>query len=192
MKILAFTDLHTSKTAMKKIEEKLKQRPDVIVCAGDFTVMGSRLHYMLKWMNGLKKPVILIHGNHEDGEEVRKACKKYPNIHYAHQQIISMNGVVFAGYGGGGFAMVEKELERFAKTFPKTPMVLITHAPVYNTKLDMLWEHLGNKSARKVIEKHPNIRLAICGHFHETAGKKDMVKNTLVVNPGPAGKIIRV
>ncbi len=70
---------------------------------------------------------------------------------------------------------------------------MLSHAPVYGTKLDYLegLGHRGNKSLRKVIlDIKPKI--ALCGHLHENAGKIDKAGITIVLNPGPLGKIIEI
>ena len=64
MKILAFVDLHENQTAWKKVKEKAKD-VDVVVCAGDISIFEHRLSHFLKELNNLKKPVMMIHGNHE-------------------------------------------------------------------------------------------------------------------------------
>ena len=49
MKILAFTDLHSSYDALKKLRNKIKKKkPDIIVCAGDISVFEQGLNHLLK------------------------------------------------------------------------------------------------------------------------------------------------
>src|SRR3989338_8064488 len=97
----------------------------------------------------------------------------------------------------GNHETKEEKFEKFAKKFiPTIPkekhLVFITHAPIYGTKLDDLWEeHRGCLSTLEFIEKTKPV-LVLCGHFHENAGKQDKIKNTLVLNPGPSGKIINL
>ena len=52
--------------------------------------------------------------------------------------------------------------------------------------------HHGNKSIRKFIDQKKPL-LNICGHLHETEGKKQVInKKTLTINPGPDGVILEV
>jgi len=68
-------------------------------------------------------------------------------------------------------------------------VILVTHAPPYNTKVDqILEEHAGNKSLRKIIQEIQPA-LVVCGHLHECVGK-DYIGKTLVINPGYKGRIV--
>ena len=103
------------------------------------------------------------------------------------------------GYGGDGFSIVDPLFTRIAAPFRRIindnggkKTVLVTHAPPYGTKLDNVHGgHSGNKSIRKFIEKCQPC-LLFCGHIHENSGKQDRIKKTVVVNPGPFGKIVEI
>ena len=67
MKLLAFTDIHGSLTALKRIEQKIKsEKPDLLVCAGDISIFEHGIVGILKKLNKLNKKIIIVHGNHED------------------------------------------------------------------------------------------------------------------------------
>jgi len=71
-------------------------------------------------------------------------------------------------------------------------VVLITHGPPYGTRCDLMPQgHVGCKTYTKVDKELKPI-LHICGHLHETDSRRDKIGNTLVINPGAAGKIIRI
>lgn len=191
MKLLAFTDLHLDFDSLREIKKNAKDA-DILVCAGDFTVFGRNTKLILEKINKLGKKVILIPGNHEDEDVVEKECKKLPNILYIHKKAIEINGFLFVGWGGGGFALVDREFEKFTSKFEnKKNIILITHAPPYKTKLDLLWEHRGCKSITNFIKK-AKVLLAISGHFHENFGEIDYVGKSVLVNPGPDGMIIEI
>jgi len=200
MKILAFTDLHLSSIAYKKIKLKIKkQNPDLIICAGDVSIFEQGLDFMLKKLNKLKKKILIIHGNHESDKILKKLCQKYENLIFIHKKYHKLDGYIFLGYGGGGFSLVEPEFyntgEKFQKLINKNrdkKIILITHAPPYKTKLDLIvGSHCGNKTLKHFIVKN-KVDLYICGHLHENFGKIDNVKGTEIINPGPYGKIIRI
>ena len=87
MKILAFTDLHLSSVAFKKIKSKVKkQKPDLLVCAGDVSIFEQGLNFILNKLNKLKKKTLMLHGNHETDKVLRKLCKKYKNIIFVHKK----------------------------------------------------------------------------------------------------------
>ena len=198
MKILAFTDIHGSLTALKRIEQKIRtQKPDLLVCAGDISVFEHGIIGVAKKLNKLNKKIIIIHGNHEDDSTFRKLSKIFKNIIFIHKGFFVHGNFLFFGYGGGGFAMIDKGFEKISSKFKKIikqnkgkKIVLVTHAPPYKTKLDKLIDgHCGNKSIRKFVEKN-RIDLLVCGHLHENFGKEDKIKKTKIINPGPFGKII--
>ena len=199
MKLLAFTDIHGSLTALKRIEQKAKsQNPDLLVCAGDITIFEHGVVGIMRILNRLNKKIIIIHGNHEDASTFVKCSRLFKNIIFIHKNYHAENDVLFLGYGGGGFSNVDRVFETLAKTrFKKIinenkdkKIILVTHAPPYKTRLDKLGRnHAGNKSIRNFVEKY-KIDLLVCGHLHENFGKEDKIGKTKIVNPGPFGKII--
>jgi hypothetical protein len=193
MKILAFVDLHGSKSALKKIIKRGKD-VDLIICAGDFTIFGEGQKYILSKLDKMGKPVLVINGNHEDDMDLKMSCKKFKNCYFIHKRKFRKNGYLFLGWGGGGFSFKDKDFERHSKKFKSMikkddKVVLVTHAPPYKTKIDDIGgEHAGNKSFRKFIEQVKPV-LAISGHLHECVGE-DNIGKTKVINPGYKGKIV--
>jgi len=196
MKVLIFVDLHGSKKALKKIKEKAS-KADLILCAGDLSIFEQNLDFLLFELNKLKKPVYVIHGNHEDEKVLKDLTSMFDNISFIHDKVIEKEGFSIIGFGGGGFSLVDKGFEKSMQKLMKkvkdnNKLILVTHAPPHNTKVDLiLEEHCGNKSITSFIKKHKPI-IAISGHLHETAGKKDKIKETIVINPGPFGELVDI
>ena len=193
MNILAFVDVHDSSKALALLSEKAKEA-DILVCAGDISVFGRGLAKNLATLDSIGKPIIITHGNHEGEEEMRQACTQTNNIIYIHNEMVEVDDVAFLAYGGGGFSSHDTGFEMFAKQFaPRLKgkkVVLITHGPPYKTALDDVGgQHAGNKSYTNFITFHKPV-LAVSGHIHENAGKQQMIGPTLVINPGPAGKLL--
>jgi Icc-related predicted phosphoesterase len=198
MKILAFVDLHGSMNALKKISALAKkENVDYVVCAGDITIFGDAQQLLVKKMDEIGKPVIMLHGNHEDERSLRKMCDKTKNVKFLHKEVHDVGEYVFMGYGGGGFAITDKEFEQWSKeAMGKIPegkkILLVTHAPPYGTKLDpILDQSAGCKSIRKFI-KLVQPKITICGHLHENSGQKDKIDKAKIINPGPWGVILTV
>jgi uncharacterized protein len=203
MKLLAFTDIHGSTKALKDLMKKAK-KADVILGCGDYTIFGNHLNYFLMELNHLDKPVIIVHGNHESEEETHKAVSLFKNIRFIHRKHTVEQGALFFGYGGGGFSMIDPQFERHAEEFRKElknvrekdksiqKTVVVLHGPPYNTKQDRIMNgHCGNKSYRKfIIEEKPDY--VFCGHIHENSGTKDKLGKTVIINPGPKGKIVGI
>jgi Icc-related predicted phosphoesterase len=192
MKILAFTDVHENLSAFKEIEKKA-DKADLLICAGDLTIFETHIGPMMKRLGKIKKPTLMIPGNHETPEVLKKYCSFYDNIIFIHKRLKKFKDYYFLGWGGGGFSQVEKEFETLIRNvdIKNKKIVLVTHAPPGNTKLDIIGKvHHGTKSITKYIRQNKNIILHICGHFHETWGARDKVNNTLLINPGPKGEIL--
>ena len=200
MKLLAFTDLHLSSFAIKKLRAKIrKNNPDLLVCAGDLSIFETGLGFILEKLSKLKKKVILVNGNHENDKVMKKLCSRYENLIFIHKDSYDEGNYLFLGYGGGGFAIIDPEFyktgEKFSKIIKQNKgkkIIFLTHAPVYKTRLDLIVDmHCGNKTFRNFILKN-KVDLHICGHLHENFGKKDNIRKTVTINPGPYGKIISI
>jgi Icc-related predicted phosphoesterase len=198
MRILAFADMHGSLAALKTIKEKAaSENVDCILCAGDFTVFGKDMNALLKSFDDMGKPFLLIHGNHEDEDDLRKKSKEFKHIKFIHSATCRKNNYLFFGWGGGGFSKTDKQFEQFTQTStkeirPNDKLVLIAHQPPYGTTTDTIsGNKTGNKSFNTFIEKYrPD--LVICGHIHENFNKEDRIGKTRIINPGKTGMIIEI
>ena len=200
MKLLAFTDTHGSLSALRRIEQKtIAQKPDLLVCAGDISIFEHGIINLMRRLNKLNKKIIIIHGNHEDASTYIKLSRLFKNIIFIHKNYFIEDNILFLGYGGGGFSIVDKEFEKISHKFKELiknnkdkKIIIVTHAPPYKTRLDKLvGGHCGNKSIRHFVEKN-KVDLLICGHLHENFGKEDKIGKSKVINPGPFGKIILI
>jgi hypothetical protein len=201
MKVLFFIDTHGNESMLRKILAKSKEA-DLIVCLGDFTTFESDMEAILKQLNAIGKPVLLLHGNHETLEGIMHASKNLQNIHFIHRNYYITSDLIFLGYGGGGFSTRDDEFTRLAEYFVKDKelllktrkFILLTHAPPYGTRIDDMGKafgHVGNQSITEFIVKHQPL-LAISGHIHETAGQEDKINKTRLINPGWDGVIIEL
>ncbi len=203
MKILAFTDLHASVTEYKKVQAKVKkEKPDYIFCLGDFTIFEQNIEAVIRKISELKKPTLVLHGNHETDVIVKKLCQRHPNLKFAHRKIITIGEYTIVAHGGGGFygqgkVRGDKDFDKFIKenkTKLKGKIILLTHAPPAHTKLDYLeWldDYVGCASYGEFVRKYKPI-LALSGHLHETFGVKQKIGKTLVCNPGPEGMVFKL
>lgn len=195
MKLLAFVDLHGSLKGLRIIQKKAKEA-DVLVCAGDLSIFSAELDILMAELDKVEKKIIMVHGNHEFGEEMGALCKIFKNFEFIHKKVYNFKDYVFVGWGGGGFSLTDKGFEKFTKRIKEKikgkKVILVTHAPPYGTKTDYTYkEHHGNKSIRKFIDTIQP-KLVVCGHLHETAGKKDKIGKSIVINPGLEGVILEV
>lgn len=199
MKLLVFSDVHSEKRYIDPLVKLAKkEKPDFLICAGDLADWGQNIVGLAKEFDKLDIPMILIPGNHEENEEdLKKLIKETKNIIYLHSGSYEVNDIIFFGYGGGGFSKIDPVFERIMNKFKKTvkdkKVIFVTHAPVFETKTDYIpgLGHVGDKSILKAIKEIKPI-LVVCGHIHDSAGTVDRVGDTVIVNPGPVGKIIEL
>jgi len=200
MKILAFSDIQGNLALLDNIVRTAKKRNvDLMICAGDLCDWGEDLIKLIEKLKEAGKPLLMIPGNHEDIPEFKKMCKKYKDfVINFNRGLYSLGEYCFLGYGESIFEVVDKEFEEIVDKFSKMAdiykkLIIVTHAPPYNTELDRIpgLGHVGSKSYRKAIIKlKPD--LYISGHIHESEGKLDKLGNTLLINPGPVGKVIEI
>lgn len=195
MKILLFVDTHDKKNVLKGLREQAKTC-DLCVCAGDFTIFGNNQYNILEELNGFGTSLFLIHGNHEREDEVRELATDFDNITFFHNEFTSYEDIGLIGHGGGGFTPRYDDFEEKKTLFGERmneyeTNLLVTHAPPFNTKLDERspGDHVGSVSYRDFIETYqPN--LSVSGHIHQTAGEKDMIGDTTLINPGWDGYMV--
>lgn len=200
MRMLIFADLHCNKKAIKELINKAR-KADIIVCAGDISNFGSDWKTAAKLLAKANKEMLIIPSNHDSEEDISKMSKQFSYVRNIHKKMYRIENIVFFGYGNHGFSLREADMERTAiKLLNKAnlekgdKLIFVTHAPPYDTKLDYLrWlnGHRGCLSTRIIIDKYKPA-LVVSGHFHETAGRHQKLGKSLLVNPGPFGKLIEV
>ncbi len=195
MIILAFTDTHEDRASLRKVKRKVS-KADLIVCTGDISIFEHDVDGMLKEINKFGKLVLMLHGNHEAEETMRIKCRKYKNIVFLHKDFYEQENFLFAAYGGGGFAIRDAEFDSFAKKIKKKSknkqIILLTHGPPYGNGTDLIAGiHSGNKSYTKFIKQEKPL-LVLCGHIHENDEVQDKIGKSIIINPGPNGKLIEL
>lgn len=197
MKFLTFVDLHENRKVLHELVSRAQEKDiDFVLCAGDFSTFGKGLRHFLEEFQACGKPLYVIPGNHEESLNLDFLIKDFSFCTNLHRKAITLGNYVFLAYGGGGFAAQDAEFRKIAREwygrYNGQKIVLVTHGPPFDTKLDILPQgHVGNKDYRKFIERiHP--KLVVCGHLHETAGQTDVLGSTKLVNPGWEGMVIEL
>ncbi len=205
MQIIAFGDIHMA-TATAAAIPGIKEA-DLVLLNGDLTNYGgaAEAKKVLDDIMRVNPKVLAQYGNLDKGEVNEYLEKLAINLH--GQARLMQGRVCLIGIGGSNFTpfhtpseMPEKELLRLAeKAFRqglefialaeplhqrKIPIILLSHVPPAQTKVDTLYNgrHVGSKAIRTIIE-HYQPELCIVGHIHEAKGC-DMIGTTPVYNHG--------
>jgi len=197
LNILFFADVHGDMNTFRNLKNKAA-KADLVVCAGDISQMEINLPNLIEYLDTFNKPVLMIHGNHEDERRLKELCEQSNNLIFLHKAVHHINKYIFMGYGGDGFSTNDPEFTRVANAFfkkeakDKDKIIFITHGPPYDTVIDNLnWDNRGNKSYREFIDDiQPHI--AVSGHLHENSGKTHQIGRTLFINPGKKGVLINI
>jgi uncharacterized protein len=191
MKLLAFSDLHRDLDQAARLVE-LSEDADVVAGVGDFASIHEGLETTIDALKPITKPTVLVPGNNETDEALRKAAAGWATV--LHGEGTEVDGVPFFGLGADvpvtpwdwSFDLTEEEAEAKLAACPDGA-VLLSHSPPKG-HVD---KGLGSEAVLRAAEqKHP--RLILCGHIHELWGQESRAGDVRVLNLGPAGKIIEI
>ncbi|PIZ91921.1 YfcE family phosphodiesterase [Candidatus Micrarchaeota archaeon CG_4_10_14_0_2_um_filter_55_9] len=187
MKMLCVADLHAEEICADYLNGLLeKEKPDVVLIAGDLTDHGP-LSFAADLLNGLaakKTKVYAVHGN-MDASQVKQLLEdKGASI---HGKTVVFKGCRIGGIGGSNKTpfntVTEYSEEEIAATLEKlgTVDILVSHFPPQNTNADKIpsGSHVGSPALRQWIEaKKP--KLVFCAHIHENSGVEQIGETKLV------------
>ena len=196
MKLLLFSDLHSDFRRAAKLTA-LANDVDIVVGAGDYCIGRRGLEKIINPLAQIKKPSVLVPGNSESDEELKKACRLWKHAHVLHGSQVTIAGITFFGIGGGipitpfgSWSYDFSEDEAFELLCDCPPgCILVSHSPPKGV-LDhsSAGRSLGSQAVREtVIKKEPG--LVVCGHIHGSSGQKERLGEVTVINAGPGGII---
>jgi len=192
LKLLIFSDIHND---WKRLEKLLAIEADYYIAAGDMVTWGKGLERCGQILATRGDKVYVLPGNHESHEMVSAMCAQH-GLHDLHERHIQVGRWHVAGLGyssptpfhtPGEYSeqQLADRLERFAEL---TPLVMVCHAPPYQTTLDQIRPglHAGSQSVREFIERAQPAHF-FCGHIHEAEGIVLQMGRTRAQNVGKAG-----
>lgn len=203
-RILAFTDPHGDLGAADAIVELARRaRPDLIVCAGDFTYFGTRFERFLDRLRELGTEILYVSGNHENEDSARAVECWYPFMKCVEYQVLEKAGVRVGGLPGTAEFWPGEAADYGAVTTatgmlqhaPGSPFILLSHYPPWMSKISgvsvMTPDSGGSKTVLRILDSLKPA-LLVCGHYHQDFRKEDRIGATRLVNPGPSGMILEV
>lgn len=142
------------------------------LCSADLRIRSSSGERVLEYLNGLKKPIYTVNGNHDFfqktdesyGDFLKRCYWRYKNIHYLKNQKIDLGE-----YELVGLALSTPNLDEKYKFFEACEKTIL----------------LSHYYPRSILEENEPA-LVIYGHTHKEEIKK--IGKTVVVNPGEAKK----
>ncbi len=200
MKILAIGDLHGDITKARSLAEKAeKEQVDLVVFSGDITHHELSIENLVGPFSKLKKPVLLIPGNHETLATANTLAEIYgaTNIHgYSYK----LKDLGLFGCGSANIGLFQLSEEEIFQTLKKghekikdSPVkIMVTHVHPAESKMEKLTSFFkGSQGVTKAIKKlKPD--LLLCSHVHEAEGIEEKIGKTKVINVGRNGKIIEI
>ena len=194
---LIFSDIHNDTKALEKL---MDIDADYYFAAGDLVSWARGLDKMGEIMKRRAERMYVLPGNHESEQDIGAFCKRYSFINF-HGGTLEVAGKLIAGLGysnptpfdtPGEYSEQElaTRLEKFADL---KPLVLICHAPPFDTALDRIKEglHAGSRAVREFIEKHQP-EYFFCGHIHEAEGAVIHMGATRAQNVGKRGYVLEL
>lgn len=205
VRILAFTDPHGEKKALREILALADSgRPDLIVCSGDVSFFGKECDTFLRDLGILRRTVYFVPGNHETPSVAKELTTFYPYLKDVSFGVVEDAGVRLSGLPGtdafwpGARPADQLRAKAVGMGEPgdrTKPLVLLTHYPPSGTNVSgtsvITPDSGGSRLVRQIVEAlRP--ALVVCGHYHQDFGKEAHVGTTRIVNPGPGGRILEV
>ncbi|MGZ7070411.1 MAG: metallophosphoesterase family protein [Methanobacterium sp.] len=198
MKILVMGDIHGQ---CQKIFNYLQEnRVDLIILTGDITHFGPEKlgEEILNEICIFDIVTLAIPGNCDPLSIYREI--ENSNAINIHNRSLIIKNIGICGFGGSNttpfntpleFAEIQiySQLEKIMSEIENEEIrILVTHAPPYNTKADILpsGDHAGSESVRRIIEEYQPT-LNVCGHIHESKAI-DKIGNTIIINPGESSQ----
>lgn len=190
MKVLAFSDLHMARARAAELLEA-SRGADLVIGAGDFCNMRQGLAEAVAMLEGIEAPFAVVPGNCESAEELRAAAP--PGMTVLHGDGADLAGLRLFGLGYGvpvtpfgawSCDLTEAEAEALLAPCAAADILILHSPPKGIADITSGGQSVGSTAIRDAIARIAP-RLALCGHIHESWGRRGTIGGTEVVNLGP-------
>jgi Icc-related predicted phosphoesterase len=207
MRLLCFSDLHCSASAAKHLVARAtSENVDALLSAGDLATDETHEPAVYEALAAAGKPILSVPGNH-DGDIGYRAWLPVGGFTEIDGKVLELAGITFAGWGirwmdstlsgpSRGAQAIDPILalvtDRLASA-DATNTVFLAHLPPWGTRVarDSRDADHGNVQLRRWIETFQPAAV-VCGHVHHPAAKTSRIGNTIIVNGGPYGYLLKV
>jgi len=196
-KLLLFSDVHSDWTTLETI---LSVEADFYISAGDQVSWARGLDRAGEILRKRGDKVWILPGNHESANQIAALCERF-GLNNFHERSFEVGRWKVAGLGYSsptpfdtpGEYTEQQLAERLAKFAGLSPLVLVCHAPPYQTELDQIRTglHAGSKAVRDFIE-HQQPDYFFCGHIHEAEGREIAIGRTRAHNVGKKAYLLEL
>jgi uncharacterized protein len=193
VKVLAFSDLHRDLNQAASLVD-MSAEADVVIGAGDFASVHEGLEETIGVLASIAKPTILVPGNNETEEALRRAASVWTTATVLHGGGTTIDDTKFYGLGAGipvtpwdwSFDLDDEAATEMLAPCPQNAFLVLHSPPEGHCDAGGSGDHFGSPALLAAIEqKSP--RLAVCGHIHESWGCQSQIDTTPVHNLGPKG-----
>jgi Icc protein len=159
----------------------LDLRPDLVLLSGDLVDKGEAGEYanLRKLLAGLPIPTLVIPGNHDDREALRRAFRGHSYLPasgpmhyvaggYGAVRIVALDVTVPGLHHGN----VDEEsmlwLEGALAAEPWRPTIVMMHQPPFDCGVPYLdaYQCRNGERLAEVVARHPSVQRIVCGHVH--------------------------
>jgi uncharacterized protein len=205
VKVLAFTDPHGDTEDAKVLVDLIRrEHPDMIVCAGDFSLFGNNYRAFFDIFAQAGRRIYLIGGNHEADATMLNLSKRWPFVVDVAYTVAEDHGILVGGIPGYDRDFwPSKKADEDAVVLARDvwrnrdrskPFIFLTHYPPAGAVdgLSAPTPDAGGSETVRAIIRAIEPDLVVTGHYHQEFGSWGQVGSTWVVNPGPRGHMLRV
>ena len=194
-RVLAFSDLHLSEPRAKALIDRARS-VDLVIGAGDFCTMRRGLAEFMELLAPLAGKAVYVPGNSESATELRAATRATV-LHGAAHRAAGLNlfGLGYAvprtPFGAWSCDLSEATAAGMLELMESAD-ILISHSPPKGVAdTSGRGESLGSTAIREAIER-AQPRYCLCGHIHDSWGRRGHIGRTEVINLGPAGLLLEL
>jgi len=182
-------DVADTATLLKRAVEhinRLNPMPDLILVTGDLVDEGASESYIYlsRILSGLRPPFVIVPGNHDHKESLRKAFPEHDYLNHCIEErgenyncftlenfplrLIGLDTVTPGEHGGGFGPKRRAWLTRSLAARSEIPTLIFMHHPPFASGIGHMDKEVfrGWKEFQSLISKHPQVERILCGHIH--------------------------